>query len=86
MKIIGYCILEGKKYVMFEDKSCGVEEFKLTDGFHDKIMKWNSNKIIGIKTVSKEDVDLNRITKRMRGTRKWHPLLPLLREEIKKSE
>ena len=83
MKILGYCILKGKKYVMFEDKSCGVGEFKLTDGFHDKIMKWNSEKTKGVKPVSKEEVELKRIVKRMRGSRPWHPLLQILREEVK---
>lgn len=82
MKIIGYCVLEGKEYVMFEDKRCDCGEFKLTDGFHDKGMKWNSEKIAGISILPKEKINLERIVKRMRSTRSWHPLLPLLREEV----
>ena len=82
MKIIGYCVLEGKEYVMFEDKRCDCGEFKLTDGFHDKYMKWNSEKIVGISILPKEKINLERIAKRMRSTRSWHPLLPLLREEV----
>ncbi|MDO4305936.1 MAG: hypothetical protein Q4C77_03815 [Eubacteriales bacterium] len=86
MKIIGYCVLESKEYVMFEDNHCGDAEFKLTDGFHDKVMNWNSKRMIGIRTLSKEEINLEKIVKRMRGARKWHPLLALLREEVKKSE
>lgn len=82
MKIVGYCVLEGKEYVMFEDKRCRRGEFKLTDGFHDKTMRWNSERLVGISILSKEEIDLKRIVKRMRGARGWHPLLPLLREEV----
>lgn len=82
MKIIGYCVLEGKEYVMFEDNRCDCGEFKLTDGFHDKTVKWNSEKIVGISILQKEEINLERIVKRMRGARSWHPLLPLLREEV----
>lgn len=82
MKIVGYCVLEGKEYVMFEDKRCCCGEFKLTDGFHDKTTKWSSEKLAGISILSKEEIDLKRIVKRMRGARGWHPLLPLLREEV----
>ena len=46
--IVGYCILNGKKWVMFEDKQCAAGEVKLTDGFKDKLIRWNSDKLIGI--------------------------------------
>lgn len=82
MKIIGYCTLEGKEYVMFEDKRCDCGEFKLTDGFHDKTMKWGSEKVAGISVLPKEGIHLKRIVKRMRGARGWHPLLALLRKEV----
>lgn len=36
--IVGYCILNGKKWVMFEDKQCAAGEVKLTDGFKDKLI------------------------------------------------
>ena len=72
--------MASKEYVMFEDKKCDCGEFKLTDGFHDKVMKWTSQKISGIKIVPKEEIDLHRIVKRLKGTRNWHPLLRLLRE------
>lgn len=80
MKIVGYCVLEGKEYVMFEDKRCRCGEFKLTDGFHDKTMKWNSESMMEISILPKEKINLERIINRMRGTRGWHPLLPLLKE------
>lgn len=78
MKILGYCVLNNKEYVMFRDKHCADGELKLTDGFKDK--RKTSR---GIKGVKKEQIDLKRIVKRMRGARPWHPLLPLLREEVK---
>lgn len=84
MKIIGYCTLEGKEYVIFEDKRCDCGEFKLTDGFHDKTMKWISERTAGINVLLKEEINLKRIVKRMRSTRGWHPLLPLLKEEVEK--
>ncbi len=82
MKVIGYCRLDGKEYVMFEDSRCRNGEFKLTDGFHDKTMKYNSERMVGISILPKEKINLNRIIKRMRGTRSWHPLLPMLRKEL----
>ena len=57
--------------LMFEDKRCDCGEFKLTDGFHDKYMKWNSEKIVGISILPKEKINLERIAKRMRSTRSW---------------
>ena len=42
--IVGYCILNGKKWVMFEDKQCAAGEVKLTDGFKDNLIRWNSDK------------------------------------------
>lgn len=44
--IVGYCILNGKKWVMFEDKQCAAGEVKLTDGFKDKLIRWNSDKLL----------------------------------------
>lgn len=56
--------------------------FKITDGFHDwSINKRNAGKYQGYREVKKEDIDLERIIRRMRGARPWHPLLDLLRKE-----
>ena len=67
--IVGYCILNGKKWVMFEDKQCAAGEVKLTDGFKDKLIRWNSDKLIGMESISKEEIDLRKVVKRMRGAR-----------------
>lgn len=80
--IVGYCILNGKKWVMFEDKQCAAGEVKLTDGFKDKLIRWNSDKLIGMESISKEEIDLRNVVKRMRGARPWHPLLQALRKEL----
>ena len=80
--IVGYCILNGKKWVMFEDKQCAVGEVKLTDGFKDKLIRRDSDKLTEMESISKEEVDLEKIVRRMRGTRSWHPLLPVLRKEL----
>ncbi len=58
--IVGYCILNGKKWVMFEDKQCAAGEVKLTDGFKDKLIRWNSDKLIGMESISKEEIDLGK--------------------------
>lgn len=81
MKNVGYCILHGKEYVMYEDKKCPAGWFKLTDGFHDKKMRWDSEELVGVAIVGKENINLERIVSRMRGTRPWHPLLAMLRKE-----
>lgn len=46
--IVGYCILNGKKWVMFEDKQCAAGEVKLTDGFKDKLIRCNRGRNAGI--------------------------------------
>ena len=43
--IVGYCILNGKKWVMFKDKQCAAGEVKLTDGFKDKLVRRDSDKL-----------------------------------------
>ena len=76
MQIIGYCICGNKQYVAFrEDKDC-LGYIKITDGFHDKKMNHRDYKWVG-----RQDIDLDKIISRMRGTRPWHPLLKLLRKE-----
>lgn len=80
--IVGYCILNGKKWVMFKDKQCAAGEVKLTDGFKDKLVRRDSDKLTEMESISKEEVDLKKIVHRMRGTRSWHPLLPDLRKEL----
>lgn len=66
----------------FEDKQCAAGEVKLTDGFKDKLIRWNSDKLIGMESISKEEIDLRKVVKRMRGARPWHPLLQALRKEL----
>ena len=80
--IVGYCILNGKKWGMFKDKQCASGEVKLTDGFKDKLVRRDSDKLAEMESISKEEVDLKKIVHRMRGTRSWHPLLPALRKEL----
>lgn len=82
MRLIGYCILHEKGYVMYEDNKCGAGRIKLTDGFHDKKMRWNSEEMVGIAIVGKEEINLKKIIDRMRGARPWHPLLKILRKEL----
>ena len=36
--IVGYCILNGKKWVMFEDKQCAAGEVKLTDAAKQMVL------------------------------------------------
>lgn len=52
------------------------------DGFKDKLIRWNSDKMIGMESISKEEIDLGKVVKRMRGARPWHPLLQALRKEM----
>lgn len=52
------------------------------DGFKDKLIRWNSDKLIGMESISKEEIDLRKVVKRMRGARPWHPLLQALRKEL----
>lgn len=79
MKILGYCVLNNKEYVMFKDKHCADGELKLTDGFKDKLIRSS----LKVEIAQKEQVDLEKIVRRMRGARPWHSLLPLLREDVK---
>ena len=67
---------------MFKDKQCASGEVKLTDGFKDKLVRRDSDKLAEMESISKEEVDLKKIVHRMRGTRSWHPLLPALRKEL----
>ena len=57
--IVSYCILNGKKWVMFEDKQCAAGEVKLTDGFMDKLIRWNSDKLIEWKASARK-IDLRK--------------------------
>ena len=35
-----------------------------------------------MESISKEEIDLRKVVKRMRGARPWHPLLQALRKEL----
>lgn len=82
MRIVGYCTNGSKQYVAFQETDDILDQFKITDGFHDKLVgKTNEEKFNTFQWTDKQDIDLKRIMKRMRGTRPWHPLLKLLRKE-----
>ena len=85
MKIFGYCLYGAKQCVAYTDRDCGIDSIKVTDGFHDKMLKKDSVKAGKLRWVKKSDIDLERIVKRIRGARPWHPLLGVLREEVRKS-
>lgn len=83
MEIVGYYIHGNKEYVAWNDDEGNPLSFKITDGFHDRpINEKNVGKYLGYKKVRKDDIDLERIISRMRGTRPWHPLLKLLRKPV----
>lgn len=82
MKVIGYCTNGSKQFVAFADRDCGGDSFKITDGFHDRVIDAGSQKANNIEWVEKTDINLERIVKRIRGVRPWHPLLRILRKEI----
>lgn len=82
MRIVGYCTNGNKQYVAFKEKDDIPDQFKITDGFHDKLVnKVNEEKFNTFQWTDKQDIDLERIMKRLRGTRPWHPLIKLLGKE-----
>lgn len=82
MRIVGYCVHGNSQYVAFSDNENCPDQFKITDGFHDRtVNKKNAGKYENYKWVDQQEVDLKRIISRMRGARPWHPLLELLRKE-----
>ncbi len=82
MKIVGYCIHGNKQYVAFNEDGERLERFKITDGFHDKLVnERNVGKYKDYRWVDKQEVNLKKIISRLRGARPWHPLLGLLRKE-----
>lgn len=84
MQIVGYYVHGNKEYVAFNQNGEYPNRFKITDGFHDKaVNERNVGKYKGYRQVQKKDINLQRIIGRMRGTRPWHPLLSVLKEESK---
>ncbi len=82
MEIVGYYVHGGKGYVAFRENRKNSDRLKITDGFHDMpLNERNAAKFQGYCRVRKEDINLDKIISRMRGTRPWHPLLDLLRKE-----
>lgn len=78
MEITGYFKSKGgKQYVAFKEKKTGTEF--ITDGFHDK-KKTGDYMRAYYQEVKQEEIDLQKITSRMRGARPWHPLLKELRK------
>lgn len=45
-------------------------------------MKWDVKHDRAMESISKEEIDLRKVVKRMRGARPWHPLLQALRKEL----
>lgn len=83
MQIVGYYIHGNKEYVAFNEDDEYPNRFKITDGFHDRpVNERNVGKYKGYRQVQKKDINLQRIIGRMRGTRPWHPLLEVLKEEV----
>lgn len=83
MKIIGYCVHGSKQFVAFTENEGEPEKFKVTDGFHDKVVnKRNKEKYDSYTWVGKEDIDLDKIICRLRGARPWHPLLTALKKKM----
>lgn len=82
MKITGYFINGSKQYIAFTDGTTENGGYKITDGFHDKVVNdRNREKYAGYVAVDKADIDVEKITRRMKGTRPWHPLLRILGKE-----
>lgn len=77
MQVVGYCIYN-KQFVAFDLGEKKSDRFKITDGFHDKNLS-GQNK--DYRWVKKENIDLEKIIRRLHGTRPWHPLLSLLEKE-----
>ena len=82
MQIIGYYIHGNKQYVAFTDNTSRNGSFKITDGFHDRVVtKEKGEKCFGYQNVDQSEIDLKKIASRMRGARPWHPLLKILTRE-----
>ena len=82
MKIIGYYVHRNRQYVAFNEGEESLDRFKITDGFHDRtVNERNAEKYKDYRWVGKQEVDLEKIIRRLRGARPWHPLLELLRKE-----
>lgn len=79
MQIVGYCIHGNKQYVVFRGYGDRAGQYRITDGFHDRhVNERNAGKYRGYQCVDRQEVDMERITNRLRGARPWHPLLKLL--------
>ena len=82
MQIVGYCVHGNKQYVAFNENDARMGRLKITDGFHDRPVNEESvGKYQNYRWVDKQEVDLKKIIRRLRGARPWHPLLELLRKE-----
>lgn len=83
MKIVGYFTRCNSDLVAFIRNDNRPWEVEVTDGFHDNKMMpvGDTSKLKNYHQVEKNDVDLDKIISRMRGTRPWHPLLEILRKE-----
>lgn len=80
MQILGYCIKGKKQYIAFREGREQEKHFKITDGFHDKLV-CESKGNCQYCWVDQKEIDLKKIIRRLHGTRPWHPLLKLLRKE-----
>lgn len=79
MKIIGYLVHGKQPYIAFIDDSTKDGSFKITEGFHDRVVaERNKAKFSDYKQVNRTEVDIGKIYRRLRGTRPWHPLVKVL--------
>lgn len=70
-KVIGFAKLKGKDVIIFEQNG----KQKYTDGFHDKNLGENDKKHLRLNDT---EVRPDKLIKRLRGTRPWHPVLSAL--------
>ena len=83
MQIVGYYVHGNKQYVAFREDGERPGSFKITDGFHDRLVtERNKGEYTDYQKVDKGAVDLKKIIGHMTGTRPWHPLLKVLRKEV----
>lgn len=71
VKVVGFAKLRSKDVIVFEQHG----KTKYTDGFHDKILKEEDRKHL---KMNDTDVRPDKLIKRLRGTRAWHPVLTAL--------
>lgn len=67
-KFVGFAKIRGKDVIVFEQHG----SMKYTDGFHDKKLKAEDKKHMKMNDL---EIRPDKLIKRLRGTRPWHPVL-----------